>query len=224
MPDGDDAKAIGWVESRVTGGHWAFRNPGKKPFTNKMTEAKTVRLDPTDVVADIGGYVGEYAMYAARRGVQHVHTYEPTPDTFRLLRRNTERYPNITAHNRAVTGDAVDSVTLHTSPGIGVTNSIAKGGKKGESLTVPAVQYQRAVAGATVVKIDVEGAEYGYDIIQPHLRAYIIEWHPITGWDWQSYATALMDRIESMGFRPTVRRPRFANGWDLHGAWVRAVA
>jgi hypothetical protein len=30
------------------------------------------------------------------------------------------------------------------------------------------------------VKIDVEGAEYGYDIIKPNLRAIILEFHPVT--------------------------------------------
>lgn len=207
------------VESRITGGHWALKNAGSKTaFTNKMTEAMCVKLRPDDVVADIGGYVGEYSLYANTQGVRRIYTYEPTPDTFRILERNQRGAMQI--YQQAVTGDRVASVNLYTSDGIGVTNSIAKKTRKKGVVRVPAVRYQEALRDATVVKIDVEGAEYSYDVVQPQLRAIIIEFHPIEKVDWQSQAQKMMADIRAAGFRP-LREPSFSNGWDCHAAYER---
>ena len=76
---------------------------------------------------------------------------------------------------------------------------------------------------ATVVKIDVEGAEYGYDIVQPHLRAIILEFHPISGiplGGWRGKAVQIMEEIQLKGFTPTMV-PSFKNGWDTNSAWAR---
>ena len=79
-------KQIIRIESKITGGHLALKNPeSKNAFTNKMTEAMAVKLRPNDIVADIGGYVGEYSLYAHKQGVKKIYTYEPTPVTFNIL-------------------------------------------------------------------------------------------------------------------------------------------
>ena len=45
------------------------------------------------------------------------------------------------------------------------------------------------------MKIDVEGAEYNYNIIQPQLRAIILEFHPLTKKDWEGMAYNIMNKI-----------------------------
>lgn len=56
---------IAWVSSKLTGGHWAFQTEtAKSPSTNKLTEAKLVKLSDKDIVVDIGAYVGEYSLCA----------------------------------------------------------------------------------------------------------------------------------------------------------------
>ncbi len=210
---------VQFVPSKVTGGHYAFLpEKAKTPFTNKLTEARTITLGPEDVVADIGAYVGEYGLYAIRNGAGRVKCYEPTPVTFDLLCINVG--DTIETYNLAVVGDDSTTVRLNISSGIGVTNSIAKSARKVGYIEVPAIRYEDAVRDATVVKIDVEGAEYSYNILQPHLRAFILEFHPMTGFDWKAKAEQIMTDIEAAGYVSTCR-PTWRNGFDCHGAWVR---
>lgn len=125
-------------------------------------------------------------------------------------------------HNCAVVADDSSFVDLFISKGVGVTNSIAKA--KGSSIRVPAKRYQDVIGCATVVKIDVEGAEYSYPIVEnlEHLRAITIEWHPISGNPkWREQCNELMNRIEQRGF-DCLYRPSFSHGWDCNCAFVRS--
>ena len=210
---------VEFVKSKVTGGHYAFKTSDTtKPFTNKMTEALLVELYEDDVVVDIGAYVGEYSMYCASKGVKEIHSYEATPNTFELLSKNKKEGMNV--YNKAVVGYDTPTIPLYVSSGVGVTNSITKRTNKKGFIEVPAIRYEEVVKNATVVKIDVEGAEYGYNIFQPHIRAYIIEFHPINKVDWKSKVESIINELESNGYTP-LAKPTFKHGWDLHGAWVK---
>jgi len=210
-----------WVKNSTTGGHLAFKTArAKTAFTNNMKECKLVKLLPSDIVADIGAYVGEYSMYASRMGVKKVISYEPTPATYAVLERNAT--DTMTCRNMAVVGDDTASVQLHISKGVGVTNSIEKTKGKTGAITVPAMRYERAVDGVSVVKIDVEGAEYSFNIVQPQLRAIILEFHPIVGRDWKADAWRIMADIEDHGFTPLCT-PTFVSGWNCAGCWERNI-
>ena len=210
---------VEYVTSTITGGHYAFKAARSgKVFKNKMSVEMSVPLVESDIVVDIGGYVGEYSLYAARQGVKEVRVYEPTPRTFDVLKLNTTDIKNITAHNYAVVGDDTKEVNLFLSEGIGVTNSIVK--TKKNTITVPAIRYDDIVKDATVVKIDVEGAEYGFDIIKDNLRAIILEVHSITGVDWRTKTDTIIKNIQAAGFT-TIIEPMFKHGFDMHGAWIR---
>ena len=203
------------VDSKFTGGHWGIRNAkAKKAFQNPMTACKSVQLLPNDIVVDIGAFVGEYSLFAAQTA-KRVVAYEAAPDVFDVLCMNARK--NIIARNLAVVGDDRKEVELFISSGVGATNSIVK--KKAKSVFVEGIHYDEAVREATVVKIDVEGAEYDYDIIKPNLRAIILEFHPISD-NWEA-AEQIMADLASAGFRPTCKIPRFQNGWDTNSAWVR---
>lgn len=211
------SKRIVINQNNFSGRHYAFQSArSKKPFSNPMQACKAIKLLPSDVVVDIGAYVGEYSLYASRY-VQKVISYEASPDTFQVLSMNKKR--NMTIHHKAVIGGNKEQITLYLSSGIGATNSIVK--KKKDSVIVDAINYVRAVQGASVAKIDVEGAEYEYDIIQPNLRAIILEFHPI-GDNWNA-AKKIMQNLMSKGFRPAYKIPQFKNGWDTNSAWVRSL-
>ena len=212
---------IAYVENSITGGHYAFQTEkSKNPFCNPMGECKSIELNSNDIVVDVGAYVGEYTMYAARQGVKKVISYEATPDTFDLLKKNTNKYDNIEIHNLAVVGNNRKECELFLSSGIGATNSIEKKLRKSGNIKVNAMKYEEAIKEATVVKIDVEGAEYSYDIIQPQLRAIILEFHPLTKKDWKGMAYNIMNKIEDAGFKPIIY-PTFKNGWALNSSWIR---
>ena len=203
--------------SGVPGELVAIAKRGRKPFMPPMAETFAVPLRHSDVVVDIGAYAGAYAVRCARYPVTRVDAYECTPFTFGALVQN--RLPNLRATHAAVVADDRQVVALHVGAGMGVTNSIVKGGKR-ECIEVPAVKYEDVVRDASIVKIDVEGAEYTFPIVQPTLRAIICEFHVIAGRDWRRRAHEIMEAIESAGFAAAVR-PSFRHGWDMAGAWLR---
>lgn len=210
----------------VPGGHRVIgkiRPDGSKsrPFITPMRECNSIALRYTDVVVDIGAYVGTYAIKAARFPVRRVTAYEPTPSTFEILSSVT--LPNLAPVQAAIVGDDRSEVDLFVSSGIGVTNSTTASYRKATTVRVPAVAYTEAVAGATIVKIDVEGGEYDYPIVQPGLRAIILDFHPVTDRDWVSEAERIVEEIEDSGFRPVIS-PRFdRSGWERAGSWIRDI-
>jgi FkbM family methyltransferase len=209
----------------VPGGHNVISNrrPGQRPFITPVRELNSIELRHSDVVVDIGAYVGTYALRCARFPVQRVIAYEPTPDTHAILSLSAG-LPNLDVRQAAVVGVAgdTDEVELHISSGIGVTNSVALSNRKASSVLVPAVPYEEAVRGASVVKIDVEGLEYDYQIAQPSLRAVLIDFHPVPGLDWVGLSRDIIRDLEAAGFEAVIT-PDFANGWTRAGSWIRPM-
>lgn len=67
-----------------------------------------------DVVVDIGAHYGYFTLLAATLvgKMGKVYSFEPTPSTFNVLQKNTNRYKNIMPVNKAVY-DKHDSLVLH---------------------------------------------------------------------------------------------------------------
>ena len=208
-----------YVESKFTGGHYAMQTEKSlKPFQNPMGINRSIKLNDSDIVADIGAYVGEYSIWASKKA-KKIYAYEPTPHTFKILEMNKK--PNMEIFNSAVVGNDNKHINLFISKGIGVTNSTVKSQSKTDIIKVNAIKYENAIKDATVVKIDVEGGEYSFDIIQPQLRAVILEFHPIVKKPWQKWAYQIMKNLDNAGFRPVSKKPTFKHGWDLTGSWIR---
>ncbi len=202
----------------VPGGHNVLWDGKRKPFITPMRECNSIPLRHSDVIVDIGAYVGTYAIRCARFPVKKVIAYEPTPQTFNVLALT--ELPNLEIYQQAVVADDRPSVDLFISRGIGVTNSIILSNRKAGKITVPAVKYEDVVAEASIVKIDVEGAEYTYPIIQPNLRAIIVDFHPIPKRDWIGRANEMIAEFEAAGFQAVIS-PDFSNGWTSAGSWIR---
>lgn len=218
-------KVIGykWMQGgNVPGGHNLPYDGFREPFITPMAECNSIPLRHSDVVVDIGAYVGTYAIRCARIPVKSVTAYEPTPMTFDILSQT--QLPNLKLVNAAIVGDNRNSVDLYLSAGIGVTNSIVLSNRKESKVTVPAINYANAVRGASIVKIDVEGAEYSYPIVQPGLRAIILDFHKVAGHDWIGRSKELIASFEKAGFKSVIE-PNFesGSGWTLAGSWIREV-
>lgn len=209
---------IKYITNNITGGHFAFISKNNNIFVNPMNINTKLELKASDIVVDIGAYVGEYSLFAINKGVKQVISYEPTPETFKVLKKNKKE--NMIIVNKAVVGNDVNYVNLFISKGIGVTNSIVKSIRKNKIIKVPAIRYEKAVKNATVVKIDVEGAEYSFNIIQPHLRGIIIEFHPLSGEPWKKYVQKIMNNLENNGYK-CIYKPTFKSGWNLTGCWEK---
>ena len=204
----------------TVGEYWALQGESSKSaFTNPMGIMKLVELHKDDVVVDIGAYIGEYSMWASQFA-KKVYAYEASKETYDVLKKN--KRGGMKVINAAVTGDNRKTVNLYLSKGIGVSNSIAKTAHKNGFEEVRAIQYDKAVKEATVVKIDVEGAEYDYNIIQPNLRAILLEFHPLVKKPWKKMALKMMNDLKGAGF-VSLSTPEFKHGWDTNSAWVREL-
>lgn len=60
---------------------------------------------------DIGAHVGLWSLMAHRAGFKEINSYEPNPNTFKCLKRNTKELTNIHIHDYAIGKDNL-SMTL----------------------------------------------------------------------------------------------------------------
>ena len=144
-------------------------------------------LGPDDNCIDVGanhGYVLERAVHAAPLG--HHVAYEPIPQLAEQLRR---RFPSADVRNAAVS-DAAGVMPFHfvrTEDGLsGLHNVDFDGRNEVETLDVPVEVLDQALPTGYVprlIKIDVEGAEYGVvsgaiETIREHQPAVMFEFWP----------------------------------------------
>jgi FkbM family methyltransferase len=202
----------------VPGGHHCIYVQGRKPFVPMMRECNSVALRHSDVVVDIGAFVGTFAIRAARFPVRQAIAYEPTPYSFEVMQHATGL--NLKLCQAAVVGDNRKEAEFFIGTGYGPTNSLfVSGNKNRKAIKVPCVNYADAVRGATVVKLDIEGGEYDLPILQPSVRAYIIDFHK-TKPDWLERSKSIIAELEAAGFKPIIA-PKWTNGFNRAGSWVR---
>jgi len=215
----ENKKTIVWTKGGGTkDGYYAFKDGDKKVFHCPHKEMKSIELREDDIVVDIGAYTGQYAMICAQHPVKEVRSYEPTLETFKVLEKY-ENYNNFKCFNLAVVGNDDEERTFYISNGIGVTNSLIKK-RTGREEIVKCINYNKIISDATIVKIDIEGGEYEIkDLIQPHIRAYIIDFHKV-GKDWKDKANDIIKRLDEYGYECIIK-PNFNCGWTQAGSWIR---
>ena len=212
------------MDGDVKGGHYVFKDPNKaKPFICPTKEMTAIKLLPEDVVCDIGAYTGEFAMIACRSGVKECRSYEPTPESYEVLKKY--KNINLKIFNEAVVGDDTKLTKLYISKGIGVTNSLVASSAKKKEVEVACAKYDDIIKDCSVVKLDIEGGEYNIpQIIQDHIRVYIIDFHKIKfdkdELTWIERSNKIVDELESKGYKCIIK-PDWANGWTQAGSWVK---
>ena len=167
--------------------------------------ARGFAVDPGDRVVDGGANVGAFAVLAARAGAL-VGAYEPHPETFRHLERNTAGL-GVRCVQAALVADAADpTVALAVDGGADTHHRVGAGG---EVLHVPALALAEAIGdGCDLLKLDVEGSEFELlmgtpDDVLARVRRIACEVHP-----WAGEAAALCERLESVGHRVELRSKR----------------
>lgn len=135
-------------------------------------EAQVARLKPGDIAIDCGANVGKFTVPMAETGAE-VYAFEPNPDAYAELVRNTAAYPNVTALKAAVT-TASGPVRLylhryskddpvHFSSGSSLVAS--KRSVRPDRFTeVEGIQFSEFIKGLggrriKLLKMDIEGAE-----------------------------------------------------------------
>lgn len=166
---------------------------------------KTLNLKPEDVVLDLGGHIGTFAVSVAP-SVRKVVSVEMDADNFRLLTLNTEPYDNITIVNVACVSQEDSCDDVFYWPGnknSGATSMYVKRGRRGPFVAKAArITDILQEHTPTVIKCDVEGAEYnifrGLTIPQS-VRQIIMELH-FGHREWRDEANSLQKHLIDQGF------------------------
>ena len=150
---------------------------GASEFTSGFEEG-TIRffdlvLPRCDQMIDFGAYIGFTALHAASRGVE-VHAFEPNPSAHDLLVRNVAANPALASHMHLFqqgVGVRDDTVMLyakaHADSGASLRQTIERGsvidGTPAAMVRIrsaSAVLQELGLNHRTLLKIDIEGAEY----------------------------------------------------------------
>lgn len=118
-----------------------------------------VRIEPGDVVFEVGANVGEFTL-AASRLAGRVFSVEPDPRAWECLARNVAGAKNVTIDQKAV-GAADGVATLHVSPASADSTLLQQSGKgvEVEVWTLPTWMAQRGVKEIDFLKLEAEGFE-----------------------------------------------------------------
>lgn len=139
-------------------------------YGGELDQLKTFlhALQPHDVVYDVGSSVGLWSIAAATLA-SNVIAFEPDPAIRNRLEQNIRlnHLKNIRAYPYAIS-DENGTTTLHTngadnvSPSLGGANvkNLALGQIEVEAKTLDAFISARSTPPPTILKVDIEGAEY----------------------------------------------------------------
>lgn len=138
----------------------------RRGYTERETlKAITSHLIRESIFFDLGAHIGQYTLVASPL-CRAVHSFEPVPETFELLRRNIQLngLANVSANQCAVS-DLCGEVRIYEGDLSTIDRSSlrAPSSTSGRSFVVPSISLDTYVSkhGATpdLIKIDVEGAE-----------------------------------------------------------------
>lgn len=159
----------------------------------------TADLPLAPTVLDIGANIGGFALAVLASHPQaQVDAYEPSPAALAALRTNitaNDAQAHVTVHNSAVTGPSKpDTVWLNEQVGDLCTSSVLDQGNtvgvSANRVEVPALPLSAILSSYAgdidLVKMDVEGAEYGIVGETPvellaKVRRMVVEYHRVPG-------------------------------------------
>ena len=130
--------------------------------------AQLAAIGEAQTVLDIGANIGVSTLYLCRLfGKAKLFAFEPVPENYALLARNTAHLPQVHALPVAL-GERDGEIQFFHSDNrdnFGGFSRFEAGSDAGRTLSVPLRDARRqlgelGIAGADVVKIDVEGSEW----------------------------------------------------------------
>ena len=140
-------------------------------------------IDKDSVVLDLGANIGVTSIESALRGAKLVKSFEPHPRNFKrlqnhlLLNRVSDR---VVAKQSAVTNKRVKQVNLYCNEGSnnGTHTVLQTRGRR--KIKVPNVHVSKTLSRVTMVKLDIEGGEYGMERFlaeAPTIDVVLAEFH-----------------------------------------------
>lgn len=132
-------------------------------FQTESLDTDFLGIDVPTTIVDCGAHIGSASLYFSLKfPTSKITAIEPDADNYKLLKANTEQYPNICTINAAV-WDSSASVTIVDSNSNTTGRSVREVGTS-ESGSIPGLTLneifdQQNLGMIDILKIDVEGAE-----------------------------------------------------------------
>ena len=203
-----------------------YQRPGSLDYyvIREMRVYDPCGITKDDVVLDVGGHIGGFAVRAARTGAT-VWTYEPDPENYEILAKNVEQFGGrVTAVRAALTSDGQTEGILYKNLGAntGIHSMLPSRGR--EQVRVPKLDFVEALTELqpTVLKVDIEGGEYDLDWTQipDSVRVLCMELHR-TKRGLHEKSIELANRVGALGFE-YVKEPNLAGGaWAVLAIWKK---
>ncbi|MCL4806240.1 MAG: FkbM family methyltransferase [Thermoanaerobaculia bacterium] len=177
----------------------------ERPYVRHIT------LPPNPVIVDIGGYIGDFSVYAVKHlGAERVVVYEPTQENFKLLQQNIEinrLADRITAVNKAVSDshEVMLNVRIQANDEIHVSSYWYQGAerRRTQSVTLQELFEEHQLEHVDLLKVDCEGGEYDIfpslpDRVLDRIGSIVFEYHRVDGYE--EKLDLVLDRLRSAGY------------------------
>ena len=164
-------------------------------FLDSYTREKGFDIKENDLVIDVGGHVGYFTIYAAKKAKNgKIITFEPSKESFNVLKNNLKinNIQNVIIENVGVgakSGTAILNVDTTNSIG----NSIFYSSKNSEKediriTTIPEIVKKYKIKSIDLLKLDCEGAEFEIILNLPStilntIKKISVEVHKIENFD-----------------------------------------
>jgi FkbM family methyltransferase len=177
----------------------------EKPYT------RSFELPPNPVIVDIGGYIGDFSLYAVKYlNAACVVVYEPTPENFAILKQNIDNNAfgdRIVAVNKAVSNstEVILNVEIQESDEVHVSAYFYPDAERRiiPSVTLPDILKEHHLDTVDLLKVDCEGGEYEIfstvaDEIFDRIQNIVFEYHRVDGFE--EKLQLVLTRLESAGY------------------------
>jgi len=161
-------------------------------------------------VVDVGGYIGDTAIYFAVKGAKHIYVFEPYPPFIKIAIKNiklNKLEKKVTLLNEAI-GKKNKTIYIDENHENATVEDLKKS-KRGKKIRVTTLEeiVKRFKLKDAVLKIDCEGCEYPSLLNTPNkvLRNFeqiMLEYH-------YGYLN-LKKKLEEAGFKVKVSLPRYS--------------
>lgn len=112
-------------------------------------------LKKTDIVVDAGAAIGEFTVKASMQSL-FVYAFEPEPENFAMLQKNTAKFANVRIFNNALSSSS-GKQPLYLSQNWGGHSLVSKADNR--TVEVETITLDEVVDEADFLKVDVEASE-----------------------------------------------------------------
>ena len=168
-------------------------------FLDSYTQEKGFDIKENDLIIDVGGHVGYFTIYAAKKAKNgKIITFEPSKESFNVLKNNLKinNIQNVIIENVGV-GAKSGTAILNVDMTHGIGNSIFYSSKNSEKediriTTIPEIVKKYKIESIDLLKLDCEGAEFEIILNMPSAILNItkkisMELHEIENFDIEKF-------------------------------------